>query len=69
MGRSLSRERGRVYRLQSLLALASAVILGSESRGTRNHILLSRIRDFHFCHPYDSPGYGGGIRARLHTGY
>jgi hypothetical protein len=29
-----------------LLALASAVILGSESRGTRDHILLSQIRDF-----------------------
>jgi hypothetical protein len=33
-----------------LLALASAVILGSESRGTRNHtcILLSQILDFPF---------------------
>jgi hypothetical protein len=28
-----------------LLVLASAVILGSESRGTRDHILLSQIRD------------------------
>jgi hypothetical protein len=36
--------RGRVCRLQLLLALASAVILGSESRGTYDHILLSRIR-------------------------
>jgi hypothetical protein len=26
--------------------LASAVILGSESRGTHDHILLSQIRDF-----------------------
>jgi hypothetical protein len=34
-----------VCRLQSLLALASAVILGSESRGTHDHILLSQIRD------------------------
>jgi hypothetical protein len=40
--------RGRVYRLQMLLALASAVILGSESRGTRDHILLSQIWDFPF---------------------
>jgi hypothetical protein len=39
---------GRVCRLQLLLALASAVILGSESRGTREHILLSQIRDFSF---------------------
>jgi hypothetical protein len=31
-----------------LLALADAVILGSESRGTRGHTLLSQIRDFSF---------------------
>jgi hypothetical protein len=40
--------RGRVCRLQLLLALASAVIFGSESRRTRGHILLSQIRDFPF---------------------
>jgi hypothetical protein len=40
--------RGRVCRLQLLLALASAVIFGSESRTTRGHILLSQIRDFLF---------------------
>jgi hypothetical protein len=34
--------------LQLLLALASAVIFGSESRGTLGHILLSQIRDFFF---------------------
>jgi hypothetical protein len=45
---ALSPTRGRVCCLQLLLALASAVILGSESRGTRNHILLPQIRDFHF---------------------
>jgi hypothetical protein len=38
---ALSLTRGRVSRLQLLLALASAVILGSESRGSRDHILLS----------------------------
>jgi hypothetical protein len=37
--------RERVCRLQLLLVLASAVILGSESRGIRDHILLSQIRD------------------------
>jgi hypothetical protein len=37
--------RGRVCRLQLLLA-ASAVIFESESRRTRGHILLSQIRDF-----------------------
>jgi hypothetical protein len=46
---ALSLTRGRVCRLQLLLALASAVILGSESRGTRDHILLSQIWDFSFC--------------------
>jgi hypothetical protein len=45
---ALSLTRGRVCGLQLLLALASAVILGSESRGTRHHILLSQIRDFPF---------------------
>jgi hypothetical protein len=37
--------RGRACRLQLLLALVSAVILGSESRGSRDHNLLSQIRD------------------------
>jgi hypothetical protein len=40
--------RGQVCRLQLLLALASAVIFGSESHRTRGHILLSQIRDFPF---------------------
>jgi hypothetical protein len=39
---------GRVCRLQFPLALASAVIYGSESRRTRGNILLSQIRDFPF---------------------
>jgi hypothetical protein len=38
--------RGWVCRLQLLLALASAVILRSESRRTHDHIWLSQIRDF-----------------------
>jgi hypothetical protein len=86
---------GRVYRLQLLLALAIAVILGSESRGTHDHFLLSQIGDFPilkvqvpvFISPrnrvaqlyhqelgslsvasYDSQGYSGGIRTRLHAG-
>jgi hypothetical protein len=40
--------RGRVCRLQLLLALASAVIFWSESHRTCGHILLSQIRDFPF---------------------
>jgi hypothetical protein len=86
--------RGQVCRLQLLLVLASAVIFGSKSRGTHDHILLSLIRDspnlegqvFVFICPrnkvaqlylkaldplfiatYDSQGYGGGIRTRLHA--
>jgi hypothetical protein len=38
--------RGWICSLQLLLAFASAVILGSESRGTRDHILLSQIWGF-----------------------
>jgi hypothetical protein len=37
--------RGRVCRLQFLLALTSVVILGSESLGAHDHILVSQIRD------------------------
>jgi hypothetical protein len=78
-----------------MLAFASAVILGPESRGTHDHILLSHIRDspnlegqgpvfisprnrvaqlcpqalaYFFVASYDSQGYGGSIRTRLHTG-
>jgi hypothetical protein len=43
---ALSLTRGRVCRLRFLLALASAVILGFQSLGTRDHILLCQIRDF-----------------------
>jgi hypothetical protein len=46
MERSLSRER--VCRLQLLMGLASAVILGSHSRETRDHIL------HHSCLNYES---------------
>jgi hypothetical protein len=40
--------RGRVCRLQLLLAIINVVIFGSEARGTRDNILLSQIRDFSF---------------------
>jgi hypothetical protein len=59
--------RRLVCHLQLFLAPASAFILGSESRGTRDHILLCQIRDFLFVCSYDSQSYGGGIRRRLHT--
>jgi hypothetical protein len=43
-------QRGRVCLLYTcmLLVLASVVFLGSESLGTRDHILLSQIWDFRF---------------------
>jgi hypothetical protein len=37
--------RGWICRLQLMLPLASAVVIRSESRGTRDHIILSQIRD------------------------
>jgi hypothetical protein len=40
--------RGRVCLLYILLALASAVLPGSEALGSRDHILLSQIWDFAF---------------------
>jgi hypothetical protein len=46
---TFSMTRGWVCHLKLLLALASAFILGSYSRGTRDHILRSQIRDFPFC--------------------
>jgi hypothetical protein len=42
---ALSLTGERVSRLQLLPVLFSAVIIGSESRGTCDHILLSQIRD------------------------
>jgi hypothetical protein len=45
---ALSLKIGLVCRLQLLLALTSSVILGSDSRRTRDRILLSQIRDFPF---------------------
>jgi hypothetical protein len=65
---ALSLTRRQVCRLQLLLILVSVVILGSESHGTRNHILLSQIQTCLFVASYDSQGYGGGIRPHLHTG-
>jgi hypothetical protein len=40
--------RGRVCLLYMLLVLANAVFLGSESLGSRDHILLSQFWDFPF---------------------
>jgi hypothetical protein len=46
---ALSDERTGLW-LQLLLALASVIIFGFKSHGTHDHILLSQIRDFPFCH-------------------
>jgi hypothetical protein len=61
--RAPSLTRGRV-----LLALTSAVFLGSVSLGIRDHILLSQIWHSLFVASYYSQDHGGGIRPRLHTG-
>jgi hypothetical protein len=45
---ALSLTRRWICRLQLLLALANAIILGSESRVTDDHISLSQIRDVPF---------------------
>jgi hypothetical protein len=44
-----SQTKGWVYRLQLLLGLASADILGSESRGTHGHILFEPSTESDFC--------------------
>jgi hypothetical protein len=45
---ALSLRRGHFCRLQLLIVLASAVILGAKSPGIRDHTWLSQIRDFPF---------------------
>jgi hypothetical protein len=42
---ALSDEKAGLSRLQLLLGLESAVILGSESRRTHDYILLPQIQD------------------------
>jgi hypothetical protein len=68
VGRSLYDERtGLSFTIAA--GLRERGYFESESRGTRDHILLSQIRDFPFVASYDSHGYGGGIRPRLHKGF
>jgi hypothetical protein len=62
---ALSLTRRRVCCLQLLLTLASGVIFGCESRGTRVYI---RFETSLFVASYDSQGYGGGIRPRFYMG-
>jgi hypothetical protein len=57
-----------VCRLQLLLVLASAVILGSESRGTSEQILLSQIWDFPFCCLLGLAGLRWRYSTSHHTG-
>jgi hypothetical protein len=74
---ALSLTRERFCRLQLLLDLASAVILGSESvsdsrlskpGGPSTRIYIPQALDFLFVSSYDSQGHSGRIRTRLHTG-
>jgi hypothetical protein len=58
--------RGRVCLLYMLLALASAVFLGSESLVLETIFYCLRLETSHFVASYDSQGHGGGIRLCLH---
>jgi hypothetical protein len=60
---ALSLTRGRACRLQLLPAIASAVILESESQEIRDHILLSQIQDF----PFRRILWLAGLRWRYST--
>jgi hypothetical protein len=60
---ALSLTRGRVCRLQLLLALTSVDIFRSDSHGTRDHNLLSQIRDF----PFRRLLWLAGLRWRYST--
>jgi hypothetical protein len=64
---ALSDER-TVCRLQLLLVLASAVILGPTPVGLMTILYCLRFETSLFVASYDSQGYGGGIRPCLHTG-
>jgi hypothetical protein len=60
--------RGWIYNLlvQLLLGLASTVALGSKSRRTWDHILLSHLKLSSLpVTSYNSQGYSGGILTRL----
>jgi hypothetical protein len=64
---ALSLTRRRVCRIQLLLVLASAVILGSESLGLVTIFYCLRFETSLFVASYDSQGYGGGSQPCLHT--
>jgi hypothetical protein len=64
---ALSLTRGRICRLQWLLALGSAVILDPNPVGLATILYCLRFETSLFVVSYDSQGYGGGIRLRLHT--
>jgi hypothetical protein len=51
-----------------LMTVASAVFLGTESLGTRDHNNCIKFETSLFIASYDSQGHGGGIEPRLHTG-
>jgi hypothetical protein len=66
---ALSLTRRRVCRLQLLLALTSAVIFsGPIPVGLATIFYCLRFETSLFVASYDSQGYGGHIRPRLHTG-
>jgi hypothetical protein len=60
--------RGWVCLLYMLLALASAVFLGSNPLVLVIIFYCLTFETSLFVASYDSQGHGGGIRPRLHTG-
>jgi hypothetical protein len=65
---AFSLTRGRVCLLQLMLALARVVIFGFESSGTRDHILLSHVRDFPFRRLLPLAGSRWRYSTPVHTG-
>jgi hypothetical protein len=60
--------RGRVCRLQLLLASPAQSFSGPSPLGLMTIFYCLRLETSLFVASYDSQGYGGGIRPRLHTG-
>jgi hypothetical protein len=65
---ALSLTRGRVYRLQLLLASPAQSFSGPSPLTLVTIFYCLRFETSLFVASYDSQGYGGGIRLRLHTG-
>jgi hypothetical protein len=63
----LSLTRGLVFRLQFLLVSSAQSFLGPSPVGLATIFYCLKFETSLFVASYDSQGYGGGIRPRLHT--